>query len=130
MNIEPFFDVSPAIQIHMIAALGALCTGSSLLVLPRGRVAHRYLGITTAILLFVTAASAMFIMQLNNGWPSLLHVFVPITFMGLFGTAMGLARNDWQRHRDAARRLIFGALLIPGIIAFMPGRLLYIMTFG
>ena len=130
MNLELFSYASPAIQIHAIGVVGALFLGLSLLLLPRGRSAHRILGITTAILLAITAVSAMFIMHLNHGWPSFIHIFVPITFMGLFGVAMGIAKRDWKRHKQAARGLIFGALLIPGAIAFMPGRLLHAMFFG
>lgn len=130
MNLALFAEAPVAIQIHAVAALGALVTGSSLLILPRGRKAHRTLGIITAVLLAITAFSAMFIMHLNNGMPSFIHIFVPITAMALFGVAMGVAKRDWKRHREAARGLIFGALLIPGIIAFMPGRLLNYVVFS
>ena len=130
MQLHILSEVSPVIVIHAGAALAALATGLSLIILPRGRLAHRILGSLTAFLLVVTAISAMFILQLNNGWPSFLHVFVPLTFLGLFGLSMGLARRNWKQHRNAGRRLIFGALLIPGLIAFAPGRLLHIVVFG
>ena len=59
MNLALFAEAPVAIQIHAVAALGALVTGSSLLILPRGRKAHRTLGIITAVLLAVTAFSAI-----------------------------------------------------------------------
>lgn len=130
MNLVAFSEVPPAVQIHAIAAGCALITGLSLLVLPRGRKAHRTLGITTAVLLFITALSAAFIFQLNHGWPSFIHILVPVTFIGLFGLSMSVAKKNWKQHKAAARRLIFGALVIPAAIAFFPGRLLNIVAFG
>lgn len=131
MNLYAFTDVSPVIQIHAVAAIGALCIGATLYALPKGRKAHQRLGIACAILLAITAFTAAFIMQLNNGMWSFIHVFVPLTAMGLFGIVSAIRKRDWKKHREAGRGLIIGALFIPGMIAiFMPGRLMNVVLFG
>ena len=132
MQLEHFFNAPLIIQIHATAAISAFLIGMPILALPKGNTLHRGLGITAAALLLVTALSAIFIRQTQNGWPifSLIHLFVPLTFMGLFGLVMGFQRRNLKQHRNAGRGLILGALLIPGIIAFMPGRMLHYVAFG
>ena len=48
-----------------------------------------------------------------------------MTFLGLWGLVRGAMQGDRERHRQTVRGLFFGALLIPGLFAFIPGRLMY-----
>ncbi len=130
MNLHAFAEAPLVIQIHAISAGCALITGLSLLPLPRGRKAHRTLGIITAAFLTIATISAAFIFRLSNGEPSLFHALIPVAALGLFGVSMGVAQKNWKRHKNAGRGLIYGALLIPGILAFAPDRLLHIVAFG
>tara|TARA_B100000678_G_scaffold291112_1_gene306300 strand:- start:14522 stop:14926 length:405 start_codon:yes stop_codon:yes gene_type:complete len=130
MRLEAFVSAGPVIQAHLIAALTALAIGLTLYLLPKGRLPHRTLGIACATCLTVAAGTAMFITRANPGWWSVIHVFVPLTFAGLFGIVMAIRHRRWAYHRHAARGLIFGALLIPGLFALLPGRLLNVLIFG
>lgn len=130
MAIEHFLGASPVVQVHALAAIGALAIGGMIYALPKGRLKHRVLGISCAVLLAVTAITAIFITGVNGDMWSFIHVFVPLTAMGIFGVAMAVRRRDFKKHKDAARGLIFGALLVPGILAFMPGRLMHLTFFG
>lgn len=130
MAPEAFFRADPVIQIHIMAATGALLTGISIFFLPRGRRLHQSLGITTAALLAVTAISAIFITGLNGNHWSLIHAFVPLTLMGLFATGMAVSRRNFKAHRRHARGLILGALLIPAALTLLPGRLMHQIVFG
>ena len=128
MNIAAFFNASPVIQIHALAALLALGCGLAIYTVARGRLAHRTLGVSMAGLVIVVLVSAFFIR--TSGGFSLIHGLIPFTLLGVFGVAMGLARGNWKRHRDAGRGLVFGALLIPGLLTLVPGRLMHLVVFG
>lgn len=130
MDLETFFEAPVIIQVHAVAAIGALLTGLAIYTVARGRLLHRTLGLVCASLLLVTVGTAYFIRISQDGAFSWIHGFIPLTLLGLFGLAMGLAGRNWKRHRNAGRGLIFGALLIPGIFTLMPGRLMHAVMFG
>lgn len=130
MNIDTFFDAPVVIQLHAGAAIGALGLGLAIYTVARGRRLHQVLGISCAALLVVTAVTAIFIRTSPDGSFSWIHGFIPLTLLGIFGVVMGLAGRNRKRHRDSARGLIFGALLVPGIFTLIPGRLMHTVLFG
>jgi len=129
MNIDAFLNAPLVIQVHALSALGALALGLSLYTVARGRTAHRTLGISMSGLLVVTIVTA-FLIRGEGGAMSWIHGFIPLTAMGLFGIAMGVAGKNWTQHRNAGRGLVFGALLIPAILTLVPGRLMHLVFFG
>jgi uncharacterized membrane protein len=49
----------------------------------------------------------------------------------MLARAVWLARrHEAERHRRAMMGMFFGAMLVPGMIAFMPGRLMHTIVFG
>ncbi|MEL6661735.1 MAG: hypothetical protein AAFR33_01935 [Pseudomonadota bacterium] len=129
MRFDAFLAAPLHVQAHALAAIGALVLGLSLYTVARGRLAHRTLGLSMAALLVITLLTAFFI-RTDGGAMSWIHGFIPLTLLGLFGIAMGVAGKDWQRHKNAGRGLIFGTLLIPALFTLMPGRLLHQVFFG
>ncbi|WP_421789997.1 DUF2306 domain-containing protein [Hyphobacterium sp.] len=118
------------IQVHAGAALSAVAIGLVQLFAPKGTVPHRTLGYSWAILMLVTAFTAVFIREANNGNFSFIHIFVPLTLMGLFGVISNARKMETAKHRNAVFSLFIGALIVPGLFAFMPGRLMWQMFFG
>lgn len=130
MNWHYFADASWIIQVHVISAVSALAIGGLQLFGPKGTLPHRTLGYLFVALMISTASTAIFIRQINDGQFSLIHLFVPMTFLGLWGLVRGAMQRDRHRHAHAVRGLFFGALLIPGLFAFVPGRLMYAVFLG
>jgi len=130
MNTDVFWQSSLAIQIHMIAALLALVIGLYMWWRPKGTTAHKMVGRGFIILMLVTAISAVFIRHINNGHFSWIHIFVPVTFFSAFQAIYHIRKRDIKRHKSAVKGMFFGALLIPGAFAFMPGRVMYRLFFG
>lgn len=130
MNWHYFAEASWVIQLHVVCATGALLVGSVQLLGPKGTLPHRTLGSLFVVLMVFTASTAIFIRQINDGQFSPIHIFVPMTFLGLWGLVRGAMKGDRQRHRQTVRGLFFGALLIPGLFAFIPGRLMYAVFLG
>lgn len=130
MNIEVFLAAPLVIQVHALAALAALAIGLVQFFGPKGSLPHRTLGFAFVILMVVAATTAIFIRQLNDGGFSPIHLFVPLTFAGLYGLVRHAMARRGEKHGKNANGLLFGALLIPGVLAFIPGRLMWAVIAG
>lgn len=130
MNIDAFIAAPWIIQLHALSALAALAIGLVQWLGPKGHLPHKMLGMIFVCLMAVTAVSAIFIRQINDGGFSWIHIFVPITLIGLTGLVWSVRRGDLARHRKNATSLFFAALMIPGLLAFVPGRLMFTTVFG
>tara|TARA_R110002096_G_scaffold46422_8_gene123855 strand:+ start:1766 stop:2296 length:531 start_codon:yes stop_codon:yes gene_type:complete len=130
LDIAPLLRTDWVIQIHVAAAMSALLLGAVQLIAPKGTLPHRTLGYVWALLMVTTAISAIFIRQINHGDFSFIHLFVPLTLLGLVGMIANARQMKTDKHRNAVLGLFFGALLLPGLFAFMPGRLMWQMVFA
>ncbi len=130
MNFEYFLEAPLVIQVHTLSALGALLVGVIQLARPKGRLVHRILGMGFVLLMITVASTAIFIREINNGSFSFIHIFVPLTFFGLFGLVREVRQGRIRAHRNSALSLFFAALMIPGVFAFMPGRLMWAIMAG
>jgi uncharacterized membrane protein len=122
----------PEIAIHAAAAIGAVVTGPVALWARKGRVQrprlHRAFGYAWVTLMTITAISALFISGSADlphlGGYSPIHLLVPVTLFGLFGSFVMLARGNIDAHRKIMQRLYIGACLVAGFFTLVPGRLL------
>lgn len=124
--------LQPEIAIHAAAAIGAVVTGPVALWARKGRVQrprlHRAFGYAWVTLMTITAISALFISGSaslpNFAGYSPIHLLVPVTLIGLFGSFVMLARGNIDAHRKIMQRLYIGACLVAGFFTLVPGRLL------
>lgn len=124
-------QLTPIIAVHMSAALGALAIGPIALWARKGTVQrpklHRAFGYAWVTLMLAAAVSALFIRdyQLPNlaGY-TLIHLFVPVTFVGLLGAFVALAQKNISRHRRIMQGLYMGGCVIAGLFTLAPGRYL------
>ena len=130
MNFDPIFSASPVIQIHLAAALLALITGGIMWRRPKGTPSHKLMGRFFIVLMLVTAASAIFIQEINKGHYSWIHIFVPITLYTIVSALWAIKNRNITRHKQAVKALYFYALIIPGVFTLMPGRRLFAVFFG
>ena len=130
MNVEYFTQASLAVQIHILVAVSAFCLGLFMFVRRKGTKSHKMMGRIFAMFMAATALSAIFIRQMNQGHFSWIHLFVPLTFFGLFQAFWYIRKGDVKRHKGAVKGLFFGALLIPGLFSFAPGRTMWMLFFA
>jgi len=130
MNFDPIVHASLAVQIHIVVAFVALAIGIVMYRRKKGTKSHKLMGRIFVFFLLTTAVSAIFIRQLNNGNFSWIHIFVPITFIGAFQAIFWIRRGNLRKHKKAVQGMFFGALLIPGILSFLPGRTMWHVFFG
>lgn len=130
MNWHYIAEASLAIQIHLVAAIAALVLGCVMWLRPKGTPSHKLTGRGFMIFMILAAFSAIFIRQINDGSFSFIHLFVPLTFFGAWQAIVRIRRKNLKGHLSAVRGLFFGALIIPGLFAFLPGRLMWAVFFG
>jgi len=114
-----------AILIHLATVLPAIPLGLWVLLARKGDATHRMLGRIWAVLMLVAAGSAVFIRTINHGQFSLIHLFVPVVFLALFRAIRAARMGRIALHKRLMWTLYSAGLLLPGLFAFLPGRLLW-----
>ena len=131
MTLAPLLNAEPVIQLHAFFAMTAFVLGVVQLAAPKGTLPHRTVGWVWAVLLATIAVSSFFIHKLRIWGP-----FSPIHLLSIFTLVM-LPLGIWRAHRHQVKHhrytmlgLFFGALVIAGAFAFVPGRIMYAVAFG
>jgi uncharacterized membrane protein len=130
-------SLAPAVVIHMSAALGALAIGPVALWARQGAKQrsrlHRSFGYAWVTLMVITAVSALFVH--GSGLPNIagfspVHLLVPLTLFGLYGSFQYLARGNVARHRRIMQLLYWGACVITFFFTLLPDRYLGRLLWG
>ncbi len=124
-------SITPAIAIHLAAALAATAIGPIALWTRLGRQPrprpHRAAGYAWVTLMLVSAISALFIRDFarpNLAGYSWIHLLIPFTLSQLLLSWRALRRGNLAAHRKTMQGLYVGACLVAGAFALLPGRLL------
>lgn len=117
------------IVFHVVTVLPCVPLGLYLLITRKGTSLHKQLGKLWVALMVITALSTLFIRPgMEMTW---IHIFVPITLRASYLIITKARKGDIKGHRNEIVSLYLGALMLPGIAAFViPGRLMNVMLFG
>lgn len=118
------------IQVHLFSALTALAIGVVLMMRVKGTGLHKLLGWTWVLAMGSTAVSSLFIREINHGAFSFIHLLSGWTIVGLPGAVYAIKRGKVSAHRKAMTGMFVGGLLLAGLFAFLPGRLLWTVFLG
>ncbi len=118
------------VRLHLTAALTALTIGIALMMRVKGTAVHKLLGWTWVLAMGTTAVSSLFIRELNHGAFSFIHLLSGWTIIGLPGAVYAIKRGRVAAHRRAMTGMFVGGLLLAGLFAFIPGRLLWTVFLG
>lgn len=129
-DMAVFDALTPVIKIHLLTALAALGLGAVLMTVRKGRTFHRVAGWVWVLLVLVTAGATLFITSLNHGKWSILHLFTGWVLLILPLAVIWAKRHDVRRHRRTMMGLFYGGFAINLVIAFIPGRTMWMMFFG
>jgi uncharacterized membrane protein len=131
MSLAPLLNASPTIQIHAFAAMAAFALGVVQLGAPKGTFGHRTVGFIWVALMLLVCISAFFIHELRIWGPwSPIHLLAIFTLIMVPVAVWRAHRHDVTRHRNAMIGLFTGALVVAGIFAFYPGRIMHAVVFG
>lgn len=129
-DVSRVLTAAPVIQVHLMAALTALAIGIVLLAGVKGTTLHRVLGWSWVAAMTTTAISSVFIRELNGGAFSFIHLLTGWTVIVLPMAVFAARRHKVQQHQSMMTGMFVGGLIIAGLFAFMPGRLLFSVFFS
>lgn len=124
-------NISPAVAIHLTAALLAIAIGPVALWARMGKTQrtrlHRAAGYAWVTLMVLTAFSALFIS--GDKGPRLagfgpIHLLVPFSLGMIALSFRYLAQGNIQAHRKTMQQVYLGACVIAGAFTLLPQRLL------
>lgn len=138
MTLDPLVRAPLAVQLHVLTVVPAFVLGTWLLFFsPKGSRWHRVLGTAYLTLMTITSLAAIFIRAFGSLSIAvgplrfgLFHVFVPVTLNGIVGTILALRAGDRSGHQRSMLGVYFGGLLIAGVLAFLPGRIMHRIFFS
>jgi uncharacterized membrane protein len=119
-----------AVIVHLLAVLPAVPMGLVVMLRRKGGQAHRMLGRIWMALMLVTALSAIFIRELDGGGFSWLHIFVPVVIVTAVRAVAAARAGRIDQHKRMMVSFYLGALVVPGLAAFLPGRLMWLWLVG
>lgn len=131
MNLQPLLAASPAIQIHVAAALAAFLLGAVVLFRRKGDRLHRLGGRVWVALMLVVTLSSFFIhtIRLWGAW-SPIHLLSVFTILSLGLGVWMIRRRNIQAHRRTMQGTFAGSLVIAGLFTFVPGRIMHEVLFA
>lgn len=113
---------TPAIIVHLAAALAALVLGAFVFLGRKGSARHRLVGRVWVALMLVTAISTWWIR--SSGHFSVIHL-LSVSVLGALALAVWLAATGRvRRHRNAMVAIYAIALVTAGVFTLLPQRLL------
>jgi uncharacterized membrane protein len=131
MSLDPLLHSSPVIQIHALFAFLALLLGAVQLFRKKGDTVHRALGRTWVGLMAIVALSSFFIWTIRLVWLfSPIHLLSIFTLVMLWRGVKAARAGDIRRHMKTMQITYLFALVITGLLTFIPGRTMYFVAFG
>lgn len=127
-DLAPLLAQSALVQFHVWTVALALVLGPVQFALPKGTRTHRVIGWIWATAMFATAIATFFIRDMNDGAFSPIHIFSVMTFVGV-PSAIWLARKGYIVQHTRAMIGMYIGLIIAGVTAIAPGRLIWEMFF-
>ena len=130
MDLQPLFNASFAIKLHLALALVAIFLGGYQLASIKGTPRHKSTGKMWALLVALVAITGFFIHELQvwGKW-SPIHLLSVLVLVLLPIGVMAARSGNITRHRKMMIFLYFAALIGAGLVNFYPGRLLHAMFF-
>lgn len=138
MNWTPLLEAPLVIQVHTFGAIAAFFLGVIQFVAPKGTLPHRTIGVVWMLIMAIVAVSTLWITHpVEPGDPfwarySPIHLFTLLTFFGLASATMFLLRGGptLKRHAAPLTGVFVGGLVVAGVLAFLPGRIMHQVAFG
>lgn len=128
-DFDPLFAQTLLVQAHVVTVTLALVLGPVQFVLPKGTAPHRAIGWIWSLSMFSTAVMTLFIRNMNHGAFSPIHLFSLMTLIGV-PMAVWLAKTGRIAAHTRAMVGLYIGLVIAGVTAIAPGRLIWDMFFS
>ena len=136
MTLAPLLTAAPAVQIHAIAAFGAIALTLLIFTRPRGTRTHRWLGRAWVAVMASVALSSLLITYgpgfegLRLGGFSIIHLLSLYVLAGLVLAVRAARRGDIGAHRKQMTGMVWGSLVVAGAFTLLPGRIMHAVLIG
>lgn len=131
MDIKPFLEADPAIQLHMVFAVFALVLGGLILWRRKGTPRHKFAGRVWVVSMMVVSFSGFFIHEIRLwGDFSPIHIFSIVVPVFLTYAIRAALKGNIDEHRRTMQATYLGGMLIAGGFTFLPGRMNNDIFFG
>jgi uncharacterized membrane protein len=128
-DLSPLLRAPPVIQAHLVAVLAAVATGIVQMSGVKGTQLHRVLGWSWSVFMMLTATSALFISS-QGSTLIFLKLFALITLGSVPAAVISARSHEVGRHARIMTSLFVGGVGVAGVLAFLPGRLMWQVLFG
>lgn len=127
--------MTPAIWVHFVLVVIAVLIGAVVLYRRKGDAKHRFLGRIWVGLMGVSAVSSFWIVEINDGGFSPIHILSAWTLFALCAGVLAIRYkaslpNAVRLHKRFLQSLYASGIAIAGGFTFLPHRLLGRLTFG
>lgn len=127
----PLFLAQPTVlRVHILAAVASVGVGALILWARKGGTLHRTLGWIWAGLMAAAAGTSLFIVGLNGGDWSPIHLLSGWTLALLPAAVWAARRHNVNLHRRTMTGVYWGASITAGVFALLPGRLIWRLFMG
>jgi uncharacterized membrane protein len=131
MRLAPLLQASPAVQVHVAAALAALLLGTWQFLARKGTIPHRIIGWIWVVLLGSICISSFFIPATFYIGPiSVFHVLSVYTLWSLYMGARAARRGDVADHKSYMAWIFGLSIVLSAVVAVASGGVLYQVFFG
>ena len=118
------------VQLHLATVLLGFVIGTLQMLGAKGAPLHRVMGWTFVLFMMFTALDALFIKDGPTWRVTPIQLFSVFVLIVLPLAVLAARRHRVESHRRAMTGVYFGGLVLAGLIAFMPGRLMWNVFFG
>lgn len=130
-SLTPLLEAGPLVLSHVATAFGALILGTVQLTAPKGTLNHKITGYVWAGLMMWTAGVSLFIHGIRLIGPfSPIHLLSILTLVSVPMAVWAARRRRIKSHSSGMRGLYFYALIVAGLLTFLPGRTMYRVVVG
>ncbi len=131
MSLTPLLQAGPIVVLHTGAALIAFLIGLMQIFGPKDTTAHRLFGWSWVLLLGTAALSSFWIHGLRLiGRFSPIHLLSILVLILLPLGVIYARRHRVSGHKKTMGGIFFGALVVAGLLTFLPGRVMHAVLFG
>ncbi len=132
MSFQPILTAPVQIQVHLVFAVIALCTGPFALYRKRRDRVHKITGYAWVTAMVGLAVTGLFI---HSNFPIVgrfgpIHLFSFLTFWGCYHGVMEARRGNIRGHQATMENIWYSAIGVTGLLNLMPGRTLNRALFG
>lgn len=131
MTLDPIFNASLPIQIHVLTVIPAAVLGAWLLARRKGTPAHRLLGRLWMMLMVASSISSLFVHTIRMVGPfSPIHLLSIWVLISAFWAIAAIRAGNVRRHKQMVVGMYLGGIVGAGIFTILPGRIMNAVLFS